>query len=285
MVCPELPVPTNPFIVHCQESKPFKKKKQDIDQRMHKWHDLWWKESRIVNSKTLVVIIVWNRFENLKKWINAWNLCAKMGAELVVIHNQESDNHKYWKLCDDNGILYVARENAGFDIGAFQDVCKERLANFPNKWDNLIWITDDCIPMQKDFVCQFIDKLTDDYIPCYEISTEVKPHIRTTGFLVTKEVSKKLTFPNDPIHRREDCYQFEHKSKTAFYEQIIKMGKKPVMVTDDLKLVTSGTQVEVDKETMIPTGLINLIDLYGNDISLHHSKIKYIVAICATEII
>lgn len=56
------------------------------------------------------------------------------------------------------------------------------------------------------------------------------------------------------------------------------------VVTDDLKLVTGGIQVELDKETQLPTGLINLIDLYGNDISLHHSKIKYIVAICATEI-
>ena len=34
MVCPKLPVPSDPFIVHCQESKPFKKKK------MSKFNDL-----------------------------------------------------------------------------------------------------------------------------------------------------------------------------------------------------------------------------------------------------
>jgi lipopolysaccharide biosynthesis glycosyltransferase len=231
---PELPVPDKPFIVHCQESKPFKNDKKNVNSKIHKWYDLWLKESRPI-SKTIVVIIVWNRFENLKRWINCWNQCDKLWAELIVVHNQESDNHKYLKLCVDNGVKYVARENVGFDLGAFQDVCKERLTDFPNDWDNLIWITDDCIPMSKNFVASFLDILSDVNIPCYEISREVKPHIRTTGFLVTKEISKKLIFPSDPMHTREDCYQFEHKSKNAFYEQVVRMGKRPTMIATDLK--------------------------------------------------
>lgn len=235
-VCPEVPIPSKPIIVHCQESKPFKKLKTQIEKPFHKWHDLWWKENKSTQSKTLVVIIVWNRFENLQRWINCWNQCNKTGAEMVVIHNQEIDNYKYWQLCDNNGIRYVSRENAGFDIGAFQDVCKERLLNFPNDWNNLIWITDDCIPMSKDFVKHFLDKLSGAEIPCYEISNEVKKHVRTTGFMITKEISKKLIFSRDPIHSREDCYQFEHKSKNSLFEQIVSMGKKPVMVANDLKL-------------------------------------------------
>jgi hypothetical protein len=43
--CPSIPVPLKPIIVHCQESKPFKKTKLEIDHRMHKWHDLWWNEN------------------------------------------------------------------------------------------------------------------------------------------------------------------------------------------------------------------------------------------------
>lgn len=42
--CPDLPVPKRPFIVHCQESKPFVKAKKDLDRRMHKWHIRWWQE-------------------------------------------------------------------------------------------------------------------------------------------------------------------------------------------------------------------------------------------------
>lgn len=236
MVCPMIPVPAKPIIVHCQESKPFKKLKNQVDVRVRKWFDMWEEESKPIKLKTLVVIIVWNRFENLKLWINCWNQCIKMNAELVVVHNLENDNEKYAQLCKDNEILYVPRENKGFDIGAFQDVCKGQLKGFPNVWKNLIWITDDCIPMQKNFVRHYLSKLKDDFLPCYEISNEVKRHIRTTGFLVTKDISRKLVFPKDPMESREDCYQFEHKSKNAFFEQIISMGKKPIMIEDDLKL-------------------------------------------------
>lgn len=234
-VCPELPVPRDPIIIHCQESKPFKKSKDKLDKRMHKYHDRWWEENKPIQVKTILAIIVWNRFENLRLWVNCWNQCNKMNAELVVVHNLENDNNKYLQLCKDNSVTYVPRENKGLDIGAFQDVCKERLAGFPNNWDNLIWCTDDCIPMSKDFVQQFLEKLSNDNIPCYEISKEVKTHIRTTGFSVTKDISKKLTFPADPIRNREQCYEFEHKSKTSFYEQVISMGKKPVMINNDLR--------------------------------------------------
>lgn len=232
VVCPELPVPSAPIIIHCQESKPFKKQKATLNKKVHKYYDMWWEEAKPLLPKTIIAIIVWNRFENLKRWVNCWNQCNKMDAELIIVHNLEQDNDKYAQLCKENGITYVPRVNKGFDIGAFQDVCKEKLADFPNNWDNLIWITDDCIPMSKDFVNPYLNQLSIGNIPCYEISREVKTHIRTTGFGITKEVSKKLTFPNDPITSRIECYQFEHRSKTAFYEQIISMGKKPVMISD-----------------------------------------------------
>lgn len=234
--CKTLRVPSKPIIVHCQESKPFKKTKQQTDRRLHKWHDLWHQEAKEIQAKTIVAIIVWNRFESLKRWVNCWRRCQKEGAQMVVVHNLEQDNARYAQLCSDNGVIYVPRENKGFDIGAFQDVCRERLEGFPNKWDNLIWITDDCIPMATDFVGRFLSKLSEGYLPCYEISDEVKRHIRTTGFLVTKEISKKLIFPQDPIESRTDCYMFEHNSHEAFYEQVVKMGHKPVMVNEDLKL-------------------------------------------------
>lgn len=234
---PELPLPEKPFIVHCQESKPFKKAKANVNKRIHKWHDKWWEEANYIElkGKTIVAIIVWNRFDNLKLWINCWNQCDKMGVELVVVHNLESDNSKYSQLCKDNGITYVPRPNKGFDIGAFQDVCKERLASFPNEWENLIWITDDCIPMAKNFLEPYLKQFSEGNIPCYEISNVVKPHIRTTGFSVTKDIAKRLVFPKDPMGDREDCYQFEHKSKNALLEQIVAFGKKPVMIVSDLR--------------------------------------------------
>ncbi len=233
--CPQLPVPAHPYIVHCQESKPFKKNRSSIDKRMHKWYDKWWDEFRFgEQAKTVVAVIVWNRFENLQRWIRCWKQCDPSPAELVVVHNLEGDNDRYKQLCLKNDVRYVPRKNQGFDIGAFQDVCKERLEGFPNTWENLIWITDDCIPMQKDFVSQFLSKLDGKSIPCYEISNEVKRHVRTTGFLVTKGISKKLTFPRDPIASREDCYVFEHKGFNL-YEQLQRLGYEPCMVAPVLR--------------------------------------------------
>jgi len=232
--CPTVPVPEHPIIVHCQESKPFKKARADVNNIVVRWHDQWWNEHNDDMTKTIVAIIVWNRFENLNRWIHCWKQCDHAGATLVVIHNLENDNARYRKLCQDNNILYVPRENIGFDIGAFQDICKERLTGFPNNWENLIWFTDDCIPMAKDFVSKFTNKLINNQMPCYEISPRPIPHVRTTGFMMTKAMSKKLRFPHDPIIARADCYRFEHQDFNL-YDQLVASGLKPVMVSRILK--------------------------------------------------
>lgn len=41
---PELPVPDKPIIVHCQESKPFRNNRADVDERICKFYDQWWSE-------------------------------------------------------------------------------------------------------------------------------------------------------------------------------------------------------------------------------------------------
>jgi hypothetical protein len=42
--------------------------------------------------------------------------------------------------------------------------------------------------------------------------------------LISKSVSKRLTFDTPHIITKEECYQFEHRSNNALYEQIINMG-------------------------------------------------------------
>ena len=179
---------------------------------------------------TVVVIIVYNRFENLKHWVECWNKCNKNNSELVVIHNLDSDNDsRYVELAKKYEIKYVARPNFGFDMGALQDVCNERLPGFPNNWKNLIWLTDDLLPMRKDFVSQFVRILNRGQIPCLEISDERRTHIRTTGLCVTKEISKKIKFP-DPLVSKDDCYKFEH-GDNSFYSQLVAMGLKTEMIS------------------------------------------------------
>lgn len=181
---------------------------------------------------TIVAVCVYNRFSNLQLWLNAWKQCNQANAELIIIHNYDNllERNKYFAECRDAGIKYVGRVNKGFDMGALQDVCRERLAGFPNDWDNLLWCADDMIPMRRDFVKVFWKALEGQGVACTEISAEINLHIRTSGFIISKQTSLKLQFPADPITTKMDCYQFEHKGENTFMNQIRRMSKGAIMV-------------------------------------------------------
>lgn len=182
--------------------------------------------------KTIIAVVVYDRIENIKKWIRCWKQCEKPNAELVIIHNyygNENELNRFKNLCDSNQIYYVPRNGHGYDIGALQQVCADTLPGFP-EYDVMIWCTDDTFPMAKDFVKKFTDKLINGVgVVCMEISPEIKLHIRTTGFAIRKEVAKRLTFPANTVLTKDDCYEFEHRSHNSFYNQIKKMGLKVIM--------------------------------------------------------
>lgn len=181
--------------------------------------------------KIIVAIIVYNRFDNLKRWIECWQQCNTEGADLIVIHTG-NEVEKYQAVCA--GVAkYINRINRGLDIGAFQDVCKERLDGFPNDWDYLLWITDDVMPMSKDFITPFIDQMKDDVgITCMQISTTTKPpHVRTVAHCMAKEISKRIKFPADPVMNKQQGFWFEFKGgDNTLGMQIRKMGLKCVQV-------------------------------------------------------
>ncbi len=188
--------------------------------------------------KTIVAVIIHDRFKNLKEWIRCWKQCNTVNSELVIIHNfqTEKTRREYKEYCDDNAITYISRGNVGMDIGAFQDVCKGRLEGFPIEWDFLLWCTDDVLPMHKDFIATYAGKMREDIgVIAMELSKEVKLHIRTTGFMIKREIAEKLEFPAEPITTKTHCFEFEHLSKNAFYEQIRRMNKEVIQVIDDTK--------------------------------------------------
>ena len=180
------------------------------------------------DMKTIVSIIVYSRTENIKRWISCWQKCDNKNAELVVIHNTDEKvkPDKIKALCDANGIKYFERDNFGMDIGAFKDVCGGKIKGFP-EFDNLLWITDDVVPMAKDFIKPYTSlKGKDVGVVCLEISEIIKTHIRTSAFLIDKETASKLKFAK--LLTKVDCYEFEHRSRDSFYEQVIGMGKKVI---------------------------------------------------------
>lgn len=203
--------------------------------------------------KIIVAIIVYNRFKNIERWAACWKQCNTKNAELVIIHNCDlpAEIIKYKTYCKANKIKYISRPNQGFDIGAFQDVCKERLQGFP-EYDYLLWCTDDTFPMSKDFMTPFIDKFKkpDIGISCMQISSSVSFHVRTTGFCIRKETSLKIIFPADPIVTKGHCYLFEHRGgDKTFTNQIRQMGLScEAVATNDISpLWDSGYWKRLDR--------------------------------------
>jgi len=169
-------------------------------------------------------------------WLHCWPQCNTEGSELIIIHNDNGDGQPIKKMCEAAGIKYIQRKNVGFDIGAFQDVCRGRLDGFPKQWDSLLWCTDDTIPMKKDFIDPFVNALQDKTvgIAAMKISNSVAPHVRTTGFAIKQSVAAKIQFPADPITTKSQCYFFEHRGgiKTLTM-QVRSMGLKCDQVAPD----------------------------------------------------
>jgi len=189
--------------------------------------------------RIIVAVIVYDRFKNIEEWVRCWNFCEKDDAELFIIHNykNQAEKSKYEEFCKNAGVSYIPRKNVGMDIGALQDVCRGRLEGFPNQWDYLFWTTDDILPMSKKFLPYYMGEIQKPGIGvvCLELSKEIKLHIRTTGFLMSQMTASKITFPVDIINTKDHCYEFEHRGRNAFYEQIRKLGLSSIQVHPVLK--------------------------------------------------
>src|SRR6185503_16178087 len=121
--------------------------------------------------KTIVVIMVYDRLDNVKRWNECWKQCIQ-NAELVIIQNYDG-SESIKDYCESENMKYIRRQNIGFDIGAFQDICRERLEGFNNDWDNLLWCADDTFPMRKDFVTPYVQNLKEGIV-CTDLSQFVK---------------------------------------------------------------------------------------------------------------
>jgi hypothetical protein len=186
--------------------------------------------------RIVVCVCVFNRYQNVERWVNIWPQCNTKDAELVIIHTGD-EVEKFKALCNKPGIKYIHRANIGLDIGSFQDVVKERLKGFNNDWEYILWCSDDTLPMSKNFIDPFIKALQNKNVGLAAMQiSKAKPsniiHVRTTGFCLRKETASKLKFPADPIRTKHECYLFEHKAgPNTLCEQIRHMGLDVVQVT------------------------------------------------------
>lgn len=174
----------------------------------------------------LVVICVYDRVINLKRWLKLWAKCEQT-AQLVVISGYQKGHTV--------NVPYFQRPNQGMDIGKFQDVVLGRVPDFPD-WNTMLWVNDDCFPVQPDFLSVYNKALEDESVgvACMCISPYVREHIRTTGYAIRKEVAQNLYWPVDPIMTREDCLNYEHTDPdNHLLQQVRNLGYKAVQVAPD----------------------------------------------------
>lgn len=184
--------------------------------------------------KIAVVVCLFDRHENLRKWLHCWQMCDTTDAELFIVNNKyEGLDANFWfKLCTEKGVNYLVRRNVGFETGIIQDCFRGKIGG---KWDYLIFVTDDTLPMKRDFIQRYIEGMKEDSVEVtyMEASNVVAPHIRTTGFCISRELSIKMVFPrgDSKVISKGDCYHFEHTGgEETFLSQIMKHGKNTKMV-------------------------------------------------------
>lgn len=183
-----------------------------------------------------IVMCLYSRFENLRRWIHAWNMCDKMGAKLFIVNNQYNGiDINFWSdYCKIRDVNYILRPNIGFETGVIQDVILGNILEEEN-WDILLFITDDTIPMKKDFLKEYIEELKKPGVglSCMQISGVYTPHVRTTGFCITREIANRIQFPYVPIENKEHCYHFEHTGgDLTLMSQVLRMNKRVVQVSE-----------------------------------------------------
>lgn len=180
--------------------------------------------------RTVIAVVIHDRLKNLKRWLQIWDKLNLPDAELRIIHNVHPKNNidKFQTYFGSRpNVKYIPRQAGGYDIGVFQDVCRNRLRGFDLDFEFLLWFTDDTMPIQKDFLDYYLKPFEDPKVgtTCYEISPQVRRHVRTTGFCLRIETLPKIQFEQNQIKTKDDCYGFEHRSlKNTFHQQILAMG-------------------------------------------------------------
>lgn len=174
-----------------------------------------------------LVIVVYDRFANVEKWLRILRV-AQRPKNIIVIHNTDEDFIYDFQNIENAKV--IGRKNVGFDTGAFQDVCLNRLPGFPRDWKQLLWCTDDTFPMVENYLDYFALK-SGEGVRAMEISHYVREHIRTTGFSIRREVAEKLRFPADPVVTKQHCYLFEHRwYRNTLLDQVRQLKYSATMV-------------------------------------------------------
>jgi len=135
----------------------------------------------------------------IARWLNAWKQTS-YGFPICVINNSSSVLQEY-NIRRFHPDYYIAGKNQGQDIAAFYEFINDKY-----EWDVLYWFADDMLPMCKDFLDHFIDKIELSNVGI--VGHHRTPvNVRTCAFAITREAASLLGY--EEIRSREACLHFE----------------------------------------------------------------------------
>ena len=157
-----------------------------------------------------VLVICYDRPENLELWADAWSRMNTADCKLIFIITGDIPKKEYPDYIE---VIYT--DNAGYSTGAVK-----RFIDFRDDYDELIWMPDDFLPLRADLFQLFSGA---DVVSTFW-SVDIHPHIRTGGILMTKQVAKSLRFPPNILQNvKETEYDVEY-GEYCFYDQVVKLG-------------------------------------------------------------
>jgi hypothetical protein len=165
------------------------------------------------NMKVLVCVCVYKRFNTIANWLRAWHNSNHYGAKIGVVHSLCHDkNHPLGAqtrlIKNGRPDYYLPRENVGQDIRALYDMLTEKRVE---DWDALVWFTDDCIPMRKDWLLPFMVELSKPDVGFFGPFPEIG-YCRTISFGIKKKAMKEIQWIENGkgILTRQHCLQMEN---------------------------------------------------------------------------
>lgn len=227
-------------------------------------------------------MIVYNRWRNTERWKRAWNAIPRAESFCIV---KNTDGGELRTISESPRVM--ERPNVGMDLGAFQDIVKGQL-RMP-EWDWLFFVPDDWLPMDLDFLAPFRRIATDPKVGLIGARSNAIPalgvplHCRSGGFMIRRDVARRLGFPADPMLSRDHCYALEWGSHNLM-RQVIEMGCDVRFLNDSESRVfwDQGHEQQEHRLSDFPAkDLCDILHYSGTDKSSHHSYCDIYEELCA----
>ena len=112
----------------------------------------------------IVCVVTHKRQDFIDKWLRAWNNANKFGCAIAVFHAIDEENstaeQEKQNILNHLPDFYVPFKNSHLkDLAEIRFACQQMLEAVD--WKYLFWFTDDMLPMRKEFLSPFLEKINE----------------------------------------------------------------------------------------------------------------------------